>query len=76
MSSNRAYTIAGAARLVSEVLGGIGVDIKGEGSPRDTSASYLPCVATAQELYGLTQNVDLNESVRRTAICYGWSAES
>ena len=76
VGSDVAYSIAEVARLVSEVLGGIGVDIKGEGSPRDTSASYLPCVATAQELYGLTQNVDLNESVRRTAICYGWSAES
>ncbi len=76
VGSDVAYSIAEVARLVSEVLGGIGVDIKGEGSPRDSSASYLPCVATAQELYGLTQNVDLKESVRRTAICYGWLTES
>ena len=55
-------------------MGGAGVDIKGAGSRGNTAASYVPSVATAQELYGLTQNVDLKESIRRTAICYGWSA--
>ena len=76
VGSDTAYTIAEAARLVSEVLGGAGIDIKGEESSGNTTASYVPCVATAQELYGLTQNVDLKESVRRTALCYDWSAES
>ncbi len=75
VGSDVVYTIAEAAKLVSEVLGGAGVDIKGEGPLKAGSTDYLPCVSTAQELYGLTQNVDLKESVRRTAICNGWSTE-
>jgi dTDP-glucose 4,6-dehydratase len=76
VGSDVAYSIAEVARLVSEVLGGTGIDINGEGFTGNTAASYVPSVVTAQELYGLTQNVGLEESVRRTAICCGWLAEN
>ena len=35
---------------------------------------YIPSVELARDRYGLQQTVNLEEGIRRTAVCVGWTA--
>ena len=74
VGSDNAYSIFEVADTVSRVLGGKGVEQSAEAKTACIQEGYVPSVEVAHDQYGLRQTVNLDEGVRRTAICMGWKA--
>ena len=74
VGSDKAYSIAEVAATVSEVLGGNGVEQSEQAKMTPVQNDYIPSVELARDRYGLQQTVNLEEGIRRTAACVGWTA--
>ena len=72
VGSEEAFSIGEVAKIVSEVLGGNGVEQSEEAKAVPSGDGYVPSVKLARERYNLQQTVSLEEGIRRTAAYAGW----
>jgi dTDP-glucose 4,6-dehydratase len=67
VGSEEELTIAELARLVAEVAGGRGVEVRGTTGPGRPAERYVPSTRKARAELGLEARVSLPEAVRRSA---------
>lgn len=70
--SEEDVSIRELASRVAQVLGGPGVEVRGQPDPGWNPGRYVPSTAAIRADLGLTARVTLDEAIRRTAIANGW----
>ena len=72
--SGEAYNVGGEepvnmrdlAELISQVAGGVGVDVLGKPDPGRSVDAYLPPVKKVMDQFGLINRIGIEESIKRT----------
>lgn len=70
VGSGDGRTIAGIARAVAELAGGVPLQILGTPKAGQSPSRYVPDVTRAERELGLRVGIGLNESIRRTLAYY------
>lgn len=68
VGSEEGHSVAEIAEIVRNTLrAGLGIKVLGQALPQQLASVYVPSTAKAREELGLTQSIELEESIRRTA---------
>jgi dTDP-glucose 4,6-dehydratase len=73
VGSEEAVSIADLARRTAALLGGPGVEILGQPDAGWNPGRYVPSTAAIRRDLGVSQTVDLDQAIRRTALANGWT---